>query len=60
MPGMAPGAYVVLAFENKGNLDVRDDEIWRRLEKLDKKVEVAANGTAEVELKLIPANAENE
>jgi hypothetical protein len=57
--GMAPGTYVVLASEDKELPDLREDETWQQMEKLGQKVEVVARGTAEVGLKLIPANPDS-
>ena len=53
--GLAPGRYFLLASESQEGPDARQDETWQRLEKLGRKVEVAANQTTTVELKIIPA-----
>jgi hypothetical protein len=58
--GMAPGTYLVFAFEGQQTPGLHDDEEWRRVEKFAAKVEVAARGTATVDVKLMPPNAAEE
>jgi hypothetical protein len=60
LQGLAPGRYLLLASEGQEEPDLRRDEAWQRFEKLGRKVEVAANQTTTVELKIISAADRNE